>query len=225
MIYGKDTTLKLWYPMTIGSGTTLKDYSDNANDGNITGADWVKHTNLGDYTLKLNGTTGRVTFSSIETWSTALDLTICIWFKTLAGTDQHIIYNYGDYVSGGTTFRFQMQSTGELGIYTDSAARFDATNSLKTVSQWNDDEWHFVCFVQDGVTNDEIFIYVDGEVEASASITTEGSANGTYPTIGTERYNGGFRKFFNGSLCDFRYFKRALSQAEIKTIYKKTYRR
>jgi len=53
MNFSKLDGLVAWYPMTIGSGTTLKDYK-GSNDGTISGATWEKEK-TGQYSLDFDG--------------------------------------------------------------------------------------------------------------------------------------------------------------------------
>jgi hypothetical protein len=87
-----------------------------------------------------------------------------------------------------------------------------------TGGNYDDNAWHQVSIAKDGTTG--IYLYVDGVLAGSnTSLTATGSLSGTTPAL----YNGidsdGSSSPLKGSMDDVRIYSRALSAAEVKTLY------
>ncbi|KKN00329.1 hypothetical protein LCGC14_1138840 [marine sediment metagenome] len=172
-IPGKDTVLYLLGPP--GSGTTIKDYSANENDGTITGATW-KTLESGLWYPSLNGTTDYINCGN--------DVSIQDIF---AGGGTLMWWMYIDPVKGLHRIFEKRVDAGTRGgwliIYKDldsnklSLTTFDSTNFTEGV--WTDNQaiaattWTHcaMTYDKDLTTNDPIF-YVLGVAGTPTENTT-----------------------------------------------------
>lgn len=87
---------------------------------------------------------------------------------------------------------------------------------LITGSNIDDGQWHQIGFTLDATLN-ELKLYLDGALEASADIS-DGSSSNTFPlSIGSR--NGTTGSWFDGQIDDVQIYNRALSETEIAELY------
>ncbi|MEL4898175.1 LamG domain-containing protein [Crocosphaera sp. Alani8] len=115
--------------------------------------------------------------------------------------------------SGGYPFVIRyIRETGQI-----AAARFDGSNfaSVSSTTGLNDTEFHHIAFVKEG---ELLSLYIDGELEATATDTTTGSTvNGSALNVGRRGNN---ILYFAGDVDELRIWDRARSQSEIQqTLY------
>jgi hypothetical protein len=86
-------------------------------------------------------------------------------------------------------------------------------NNIKSDIAYNDGNWHFATVTSNG---DELNLYVDGVLNATAAVTVDMANLGSNLYIG--QYGGGTLQW-NGCLDDVRIYDRALSAEEILELY------
>ncbi|MFC1788220.1 LamG-like jellyroll fold domain-containing protein, partial [Patescibacteria group bacterium] len=100
---------------------------------------------------------------------------------------------------------------------TNSGGNFSLYSNNAT---WNVDQWYHVVATFDGTTNtNNMKLYVDGVLDNQntfSSATTQGGV-GCALNIGSNGYSAG--NYFNGSFDEVEIYDRALSLAEIETLY------
>ncbi|MDM8559048.1 LamG domain-containing protein [Candidatus Parabeggiatoa sp. HSG14] len=142
--------------------------------------------------------------------------TVLVWFKTHATKwgDTVGYYNAGD---GEDGFLLRYQHNGSIYfILGDSSGNNEAYSLAK--HHLGNDKWHYVANVWDG---SEMFLYVDGKLVDSKPYEVRSKYHwkpvrltvGAYPSdtsIGT----------FKGQIDDIRIYNRALTDVEIKSLYK-----
>jgi len=231
--YKLDTDLVAWYPMTEGSGTTLNDYSDNSNDGTITGADWVKTPYMGNYGLNFNGSTDYAYINDASKLSFTdgsgndTPFTISVWVKiTTLGT--HTVFN-----------KYTSTSNQEYNLFTfaNGALAFDVyTSSNSNYIRWTTDAgivsvgswYHIVVTGSSAEDTTKIKIYVNTDEKSTSTSgagTYTGFVTGTgYFALGAVNINTTPIIQYTGRAAYLMVFNRALTLEEIKDIYNKTYR-
>jgi len=217
-----------YWPFDDASGTTAADSSGNGNTGFLQGdAAWGTGHIRG--ALSLDGQTGFVQMPStpnLEQFTNGV--TICGWvyFGTniayAAGTMQDVArkvislstnlppYSAYDLVVqdfGGGTFKARMGVTR-------------ASDSTRGISGWSGahtyGSWCYLAGVYDGST---VWIYVNGALESSAAFTGTLLQTGQPLCIGSY---GAVGEPVNGLIDDLRVYNRALSAAEIQTLFNAT---
>ena len=191
------------------SGATAHDSSGNGYNGTVTGAPWV--TGYVGSALSFNGGSYVVTSTipqggavSISAWVNPA-MIAQIGYARIAETQ----YNIGFYLgtdSTGTHYKFIVNngagSTGSCGT------SFGCVQG-GTVSSG----WHLITGTYDGTT---ATLYVDNAAVATDTVTAPAGAS--YPLYIGRCFNGGGYGW-NGTIDEVRLYKRALSAAEVSTIY------
>ena len=208
----KDANLKLWYPMTKGSGTTLYDYGVDANNGTFTGDPTWEKEKTGQYYLVFDGGDG-ISLTAIDLDNS---FSLCCWVN--ASDNGFIIAKDSGSSGGDIEYSLSVWDYGtpyfhlEMGNTVNTQFRASSTTS-PTQGTW----YHVVGTFNSstGVMN----IYVNGLYEGTDTFTGTRSTktSGTY--IG-RRANG---VYLIGSLQNPMIFEKELSANEIKDLYNKTF--
>jgi uncharacterized protein len=200
----------VWYKFDETSGTTAADSSGNGKTATLTGATWAagKINNA----VSLSGSTQYVSMPT-GIVSTLNDFTIATWVKLNAVSTWARIFDIGTGAtvnmflvpSAGSTIRFAI-TTGGSG----SEQRINGTAALPSGT------WKHVAVTLSGSTGT---LYVDGvQVGTNTAMTLKpsslGSTNLNY--IGKSQYAD---PYLNGLVDDFRIYDRALSAAEVSTLF------
>jgi len=155
-----ENTIAYW-SFDEGAGDTLKDHSENGNDGVIEGAIWIngKHGSA----LEFNGKDAFVEVAESETLHTT-DLTVTAWIKVYSEPSSWAGSNAAGIVYKHEEFQWGVENTGLLWYGIWGAALRSKYNFLDHV-----DEWHHVAVTfQDD--NKETKIYVDGELDVEGAV-------------------------------------------------------
>ena len=208
----------LWLPFSEGTGTTVYDYSGNAFNGTITGANWVKLED-GSYALDFNGTSDYVVVTrdadqDLATW------TLGCWAKpnTMSATAGIFTKNWD---GSNLPFNLEWNNTGQnlsAGFYSSSTANY----ATWTDSGWDSDsEWTFIVATYDGT---DVKIYVNTVLEDTHTATTTLAYNTKEIGIGARTdWNGSTSNYFNGLIRFPFLISGAKDQAWIDKFYQDTY--
>jgi len=202
---------------------------DNAND--ISGGDTGVLEGGAGFTdgmvgsaFRLDGADGRVRIPDRPDLKPNQAMTINAWVKaTPTGTAQSLVGKF-DHNSGSPgnpaddSYELGLTSSGGLTWRVETVAAGAVDDNILTVSSVHllDDTYHHIAATYDGVS---MALYLDGLLAGSQS------ANGTIAYIGTAMMlgasfdNGAPSFFLNGSLDEIEIFNRALSAAEIQSIF------
>ena len=195
-----------------GSGTLY--------DGTATNVNWTqgRFGSAGGF----NGSTSKITISSMSSLGISDVRAVSGWIKTTttAAGNMFSIGKTGS-SSGYAWFQVTIESDGKLsGGYTWSNG--GTKNGKKTSIVVNDGNWHNIVFVTSGdYANGGGAFYIDGQEDTNSTLFN--TANGGQSTItgiatiGT--YSGQSASFFNGSIDQVKIFDRAITAAEVTTLY------
>jgi len=209
MNFSKLNGLVAWYPMTIGSGTTLKDYK-GSNDGTISSYPQWKKEKTGQYSLDFDGTDDRVTFNDLGISSNDVR-SFCFWFK-LGSTTQSDWTNVVGWLGTSASnkyFDIEINDNDELVLH-----KCGTDWEIETLANLGTSDWHHVAVTYDGT---DVIVYLDSVEEVN-------EAAGTVDTNGN--FNIGYRSSdgkYDGQIANVLVFDRALTANEIKALYKQTY--
>ena len=213
--------LVAYYPFT---GDT-NDESGNANHGNSVNATLVadRHNNPKS-AVHFNGTNAyvQVPHSAKINFSHIQDFSISLWVKitkaqAALGHPHEIMSKWNSYNAYPYMIRtYDSKSTGNGRI---SYGRWDVAHFPYADSKAaiNDDKWHHLVFMKKAST---LSLHVDGKLDSSTTDTTTSStANTDNLYIGCRGLPPNQWRFYTGGVDDLRIYNRALSAAEIATLF------
>ena len=234
-----DPDLVLWYTFDESSGTTVADSSSSGGglyDGTLgtagTGGSATFSTDcqVGTHALSLSDSNrggGYVTAPAPEALAPG-DLTIAVWIKLAAATSAENWERVFDFSSGSTSNAF-FYLTARASDVSKIPLRFGISKSghttaaeqrLESPSAITANAWHHIAIVLPAGATYTGALYIDGVVVATNSAMTlhlSDVVTTTLNWLGRSPFTND--PFFNGSLDDFRIYKRALSATEISALF------
>jgi hypothetical protein len=196
-----------------GSGTTWRDLSGNSKNGTTSGATYGSQ-NGGVFNF--DGVNDTISVGTGNTFFPLTNFTIDLWFQSkgtvpTTGTTPGLFgFTYGirAYFNSSNSIRF--------GASSGSSAGAQLLNYTHTSNIRDDGSWNNVVF-QATPTNS--YIYLNGELKASRSLTWLGST--VWPTdewnLGRDNNNSFY--FFTGSIASYKMYNTALTLTEIQQNY------
>jgi len=236
--------LVAYYKFDESAGTTAKDETLFDNEGTLkNGPVWQSSNGKYDGALKFDGTNDYVSIDDQDSLDLPGAQTICTWVNLNdIQADQCFISKLaasGDNSEGG--FRFGFQN----GNATDNVFRaiFRKSNTLNTtggglyggskkwdrvVSEfrgWQKNTWYHVTASWDGTTGtDSMKMYVNGHLDGVFAAKQNAIVTNKRPvTLGRMSANPTKSKYFKGLMDDFRIYRRALIETEIKEVMNNDY--
>jgi hypothetical protein len=210
-VQSQDSSLKAYWKLDDGSGTTVIDGSGNGNTGSlVNGPTWINgHINGA---LSFDGIDDYVNVGTSDFGVTS-EMTISFWvYAAGSGTGYQTIISRNRYFY---SFGVELSKTsGKLrsSFRTSSGVNYLISNSILPLDTWH----HITVTYRTG----ERIIYLDGVPIGSTNTLSEELS--VYPiyttTIGS---NGAGGQFFNGRLDDIRIYNRALNSLEVFSLFNK----
>lgn len=211
-----------WWRFDSSDGTTIRDDSDQDNDGVLYGSGYDYVNGLDEWALAFNGIDDYVAIPAMDLAGFS-NVSIHVIYKA----PQVVDVNYG---------LFSWNNSGNngginIGIWDDRRFYVSFRDQAWT-SGWfprlfsytipDDDEWHIATFVYDGNAR----LYFDGRLEDSMV------RNSTITNISSELLhlchlvNQPTGKYhFTGTLDEIRIYNRGLTPDEVRTLYEKHFKR
>lgn len=204
-----------------GSGTTAMDSSGNGNTGTlVNNPSWSdgKHGKaIGFDGVNDYADAGNIAAFNFPTSTTSF--TLSAWFKT-SGTGIGNVIAKG--ACGTPGYRLRIGKSGGAGV-ADFFIIDDGGNVIARVtssSTYNDNAWHHLTGVND---NGLLRLYVDGTLIGTATAPSGKSISSSSSlAIGYDFSSGTTgcgSEYFNGTIDEVRIYSRALSSAEIQSLY------
>lgn len=185
-----------------------------------TGASIVSGGRFGN-ALSLNGAGGDASNNIVVVNNKVLDTdasgswTVAYWMKTLTTGAVVMYQGDGAWSSAGQT-TFYLNNNGTTAGTHAGAVRW-AGGWLTGTASLNNNAWHFVALVDNAGTES---IYVDGNVDAVTSMMADPLASDANQIwIGGSPDPGDGTTKMNGLIDELYMFNRALSQAEVQSLY------
>ncbi len=200
-----------------GKGSTVTDFSGKGNTGALTNmdttTDWVAGKR--GKALDFDGSNDHVVIggqSSIYGMTT--DLSVFAWIKTTDIAWEAFSGGNADDGGWGLSSFSSIGGTGQLTPLTGGTWR---TSGHSNVS---DGEWHHVGYTLSSASGGTLQFYKDGVADGSV-ITSAGAHSdvGAAIRMGSEINSGGFP--FTGQLDEARVYSRAITAAEVASLYQK----
>jgi hypothetical protein len=209
-----DTNRVLWLKLDESSGTIASDSSGNGNSGALSGnAVWQPGGGVHGGAIKLDGTNGLVTIADNAALDNTSAFTLMYWFKANAyPADSAGLVCKRVNINTQNAYTTYLKAADKK-IYVDidsSNNRFSSTTLFQTGS------WYHVAFVFDGSlpAAQRVSMYVNGLLD-----TTAAESSATIPDYSSSVLVGnthtGAANWFNGSIDDARFYRRALTSGEI----------
>jgi len=189
-------------------GTIAYDLSGYSNNGTIYGATRVNEGFV--RALHFDGVDDYVSIPHSSSLDLKTALTLSAWvYRTRAAGEWIINKNYD--AIANTQYGFFLESNHAINFVLNGATRVSFIMDI--IGKWT----HIVCTWDKSLAK----IYVNGELKASASYTTELTSQPYALTLATRKTTGGVpgASWFNGSIDEVLIYNRALSESEIRAIY------
>ena len=200
-----DQGLMAYWPFDEGEGDIIFDETGNGNDAGLYGPEWTEGKR--SFALRFDGVDDNVMIPHSASLMPTDAITLAAWVKIEGPAEGHYgIIGKSGYRSGyrllihGTTKKVVFQLTGEKGY------------SVWSSTAVTDDQWHFIVATYDG---SKMKLYIDGVKDPSEK-ERQGplDVNTNSVMIGKPQYA------FNGLIDEVRIYHRALSEREIKGLFR-----
>ena len=218
--YAQD--LQVWWKLDETSGTTASDSSTYGNDGTITGNPvWQSSGGQIDGALDFDGTGDQVDDIDAENYLNGLTaLTVSVWVKSdvtnvdkgilvtkdPAGSDNLLAMRYDKVGSNGGNAEVIKFSIGT----SSGTKRYESSASVQTTS------WQYLAITWSSGETPKL--YIDATLNTLSS--DEGSIGGSITGVTKLLVAIGVKRaVWDGRIDDFRIYDRALSAAEITTLF------
>lgn len=173
--------------------------------------------------MVFNGSNGYVTVPNAGASSADINFgvgnfTLEGWVKTNVQGYQPVVDKRGGVFPNVVGYAFFLWSGGQIGFQMGSPPFANFFTSGFNVS---DGQCHHIAAVVKRGNPNQIRLYVDGVFQSFTNSTVVGSVNNTVPLLFGREYvfSGGSPVHFNGLLDDWEFYKRALTDQEIKDLY------
>ncbi len=190
------------------------DDSGNGYDGTVYGAQSVSDGSR--KALSFDGVNDYID-SKFRVTDLSSRKTINFWLKTTTTATRHIFSSYdgNDYLY---VFLHRFPGTINYGL-------FDGSNEVEvyaTNATYQDGNWHMITITQDGSSDTDMSIYLDGVLQIltsheSGTLSSDSVDKNIF--IGARNNNGTAANFVNAALDEIRIYNRVLSAAEIQSLY------
>jgi hypothetical protein len=193
------------------TGTQATDFSGTNNKGtlfNMEVTDW--QSGRRGYALNFDGADEYVSAPASQFTTGTSARSIAGWINPSSAASTRVPFAYGDCASGdGKAFGVYLSTTDVLNFWGCGAADF---STGVTVSE---NTWSHVAVTYDGT---DVRVYLNGAQVGSTTARTLGSSTSFWQIGGASLLDAG-NYYFPGSIDEVRVYSRALSAAEVATIY------
>jgi YD repeat-containing protein len=203
-----------WWPLNQSSGTTVTDASGTGNTATATGVTWsnsaASFSATAGQKIATNGpvlgTSGAYSVSAWVNMSTVPASNVAVAAQT--GTQNSAFVLASHYNGTKAVWGFWHETTDNSTpsfVYADSTITPVASTWTHLVAVYNP-------------STGAMQLYVNGTLAASATDTAPWAASGAF-TIGSDLWKGSTTDLLNGQADNVQAYPRALSQAEITSLY------
>jgi len=215
-----DDDLTAYWRLDEGSGSIAYDSTGNGNDGTVSGASYtgdipesIEFENR--HSLSFDGENDVVTTTFNPVYTDGDSFTWLLWFKTDTNQTGRGLFSARDTSKAGNPLAEIYLASGEIqGLFRGANGQ---RRDLKYTTNYADNEWHNVAIVID---NGDGTMYVDGVARASITdLDMNINLGDVFIPIGSSNYENSVQRYFTGSIDDVRVYERALSSAEVLSVY------
>jgi hypothetical protein len=205
-------TLELHLPLHDGANGTAVDYSGNDNHGTLNGGPTTGVAGRGGLqATSFDGTDDYIaTPVRFNDYSDAITVSAWVRLPTVSSSGYERVMAARS--SGGNTYAFLRLWDGNPNFGSASSTSNQAVGS----SVVPENEWVHLVGVWDG---SEYRVYLNGSLDGSTSGNWESVDADAYIAARNDQNDGTVTQYNELSVCDVRVYNRALSAAEIQTLY------
>jgi serine/threonine protein kinase/tetratricopeptide (TPR) repeat protein len=201
-----------WWKFEEEKGGVMVDSSGSGLDARLVGGAHIVSEPVRGNALSLDGDGDYVNCGNNPAFDITNSITIAVWIKvdTFDKRWQAVV------TKGDTAWRLQRERETNAFHFacTGIDVPGDAYGSVRGTRNVNDGRWHHVAGAYNGK---RMYLYVDGELDVSATATGSIYTNSWEVLIGENAEQPG--REWNGLIDDLRIYSYALSEAEIKAVY------
>ena len=214
------------WPANEGTGSTLHTVSSSGDNLTATNVTWGTTTGFPGQVAQYNGSAYAVGANQTNTnFSGSTPLSVCVWMNatTFSPTDQGILSTVDLGTSAATGWDFEVIYNKPSIYFVNNLATSNLFHVVTSTATLTANTTYMLCFTYDGSMNGNgISIYINGVSEPVVPVTNAltGPTTNTNPVILGARHNGaGIVWPFSGALGYPRIYNRALTSAEVSTLY------
>ena len=200
---GSQSLISKW-DLDEGNGNLASD-PISGNTGTILGANWTSGV-LGTC-LSFDGENDYVSIPNNSSLNFTNNLTIMAWANTHDYKEAKIAQK-GDWDGHGIGIGKWNGWKGHIRLANGTTESIESTSGRPILN-----EWYHIAITYDGFS---LKLYINGQLNNSKEVTGTLNINSRNASIGSD--NGG-QKFFNGMIDEVKFFRTALSQTEIQSIF------
>lgn len=209
-----DSVLRHWWRFDESSGSTAYD-SEGDTDGTLyDDTEFIAGGKLNN-TVYLDGYDDVIKVSDDDSLDVGADdsVSFAFWFTDEDNDeDQYLFYK----ASGSAVYMMEVEYDGDLVFYIEDT-QGDSKYSYHSAVNYDDGDWYHVVGVINR-TSDMMYLYVDGQLKDSDSISSVGSlANSGHLYLGARNIYGD--NDLDGKLDEFRFYDVALTAGEVQRLY------
>ncbi|NUT07339.1 MAG: Teneurin-1, partial [Hamadaea sp.] len=200
-----------WWRLNPTTGTEVVDNSGGDNTATATsGVTWSGGVGV------FNGSTGWATTAG-PVLNTTQSFSVSAWVKLAVNTAGQTAVSQDASVNSGFNLQYlkgpnRWSFTRNLTDTTSPTSATAQSTAAPTLNAWT----HLVGVYN--AANGQLTLYANGTAQGTATDTTPIAANGPL-VIGRSKYNGVQEAPFNGSIGNVQVYQRALSAAEVSSLY------
>jgi hypothetical protein len=209
MCIASDKDLIAYWNFDEGSGQIVKDQTGNGHDGKlVSDPKWIQ----GKFgkALEFDGKSNYVEVPDSPDLAIEANATYATWFKpsvtiNSANNNYRMISKNNDYF-----LLFNYEKLGQLGFLVKDPG---GTNHVvhSNTNEWKEGEWYHAAGTFDGK---ELKIYINGDLENTLAYNGKAGTSKLALWIGADD----IPNYFQGAIDEFRIYKRALTDNEIKPV-------
>ena len=214
---GLQSNMALYLPFDQTTGNTAPDASGNNNNGTLAGGAAFTTAGYINDAVAFNGSTSRVTVpdSSSNPLDGFANMSISAWVYLngidLTGKSRTIISKRG---SSGSP---ESYTISELGYYI--TADIGGGVTLTGGTQLAPNTWYHVALVYAGGTTPTLTLYVNGNPDATATITPTSVPRNSSASFNVGALDTSDTRGFNGVIDEVRVYSTALTLAQVEELY------
>jgi hypothetical protein len=200
------------------TGGIATDQSGNNGAGTFNGTPVVVSGKLHE-ALSFNGVNAYVSMNAFADRLTAFynSTTLSAWVKTTNASRGEAIFSKFSAADSGAGYILRTNARGTLELTLGGDDLASGGPALVDSTKINDGEWHHVAAVI--TLGQDVKFYVDGKLSSTiVSHTVPGGDGWSNLIVGVNPWNA-LGDYFTGSIDEARVYNRALSSAEINTVY------
>jgi hypothetical protein len=211
-----DISRVLWLKLDSSSGATAIDSSGNGNNGTLSGGTtWPSTGGIRGGAIEFDGDTGEIVVPDNNALDNTSTFTLAYWFfaKNFPADSAGLVSKRNS-VSDNNAYTMYLKNDHHIYVDVDGSNNRFASSTLYTPGRW-----YHVALTFDGsaASSERAKLWIDGKLDVTA---TESSAS--IPNYNSSLHIGnthpGATNWLDGLVDDVRFYRRALSGAEISAL-------